>query len=698
MGSGRMIGGALEWSDFVDDDHGANGTPVAAQPSDLAPTIGTYVYPTAAAHGNGADIFRIGVGVHRGSSYWRIDWNTLADPKVPVAEFALDTDHDAATGTSAWPANAGVTSPGSDRFLVVSSRGAWLYDARGHARSVRALGGAVGVDRASRSFVVRIPTHALPLRRTWRLRTASGVANGKGTGFATVPPGDGNRGGEPNVYNVGFRTRRQEPGQITPPTGAAGVISPTPYDDYTQAEDAGTMTYDHGRLGNFWNEGAQAFALAGGSIAKFSTTVSWPHLRAHRRTRQASPTGYSVRYYVAHRNNLGQGVRTGANDVTPVYLGLVQPYSVYVPTNYHRGHPLPVTWVLHSLGVNYNQYAALSPKFLQQLCQARDSICATTGDRGPGGWYFDDGEVDFWSVWHALAHSYSLDPHGTVLSGYSMGGYAAYKLGLEYPDVFAKSVALAGPPMCGLRLYGSVSSPDGPGNCTTAGDTTPLVGNARWLPYQMADGNADEEVPYSSVVQQINAFRSDGERFAFQSYPGEDHLVFAVQDGFHSVAKQVGHPRLARNPGSFSYSFYPQLRDRRRGIGPTRDYWVSGLRARVVKHGTLARVVAASGERPVRSVTTHVSDFPVADTKDASPSNETTETWTEGARPAKHPTLRLRLVDIRSLRIDPAAAGIAHRTVRVAVTTDGPTTLRVGRVVKHLGKGVSTFRLSRSAS
>ena len=97
-GTGRLGGGAAFWSDFVYDDHGANGgaTVAPARSPSLAPTDGTYTYPAGPAKMNGADIFRAGVGLDSAASYWRIDWNTLADPKVPIAEWTFDTDHNAA--------------------------------------------------------------------------------------------------------------------------------------------------------------------------------------------------------------------------------------------------------------------------------------------------------------------------------------------------------------------------------------------------------------------------------------------------------------------------------------------------------------------------------------------------------------------------------------------------------------------------
>src|SRR4051794_1308006 len=117
-GTGRMAGGAFEWSDFLYDDHGAQGIQVQSPVASSSPWKGTYTYADESAHNNGADIFRAAVADDGSSTWWRVDWNTLVDRAVPIVEWALDTDDNAATGSSAWPARAGVNSAGSDRAIV----------------------------------------------------------------------------------------------------------------------------------------------------------------------------------------------------------------------------------------------------------------------------------------------------------------------------------------------------------------------------------------------------------------------------------------------------------------------------------------------------------------------------------------------------------------------------------------------------
>ena len=95
-GTGLLSGGASLWTDFVYDDHGPLGSPVgiaeSSKVSDLAPVHGGFVYPEGPADNNGADIFRAAVGYSHSASYWRVDWNTLADADVPIAEWTFSTD------------------------------------------------------------------------------------------------------------------------------------------------------------------------------------------------------------------------------------------------------------------------------------------------------------------------------------------------------------------------------------------------------------------------------------------------------------------------------------------------------------------------------------------------------------------------------------------------------------------------------
>jgi len=675
-GTGLLADGASLWTDFVYDDHGPLGSPVGiaenAKVSSLAVVHGGFAYPEGPADKDGADIFTAGVGYTPEATYWRVDWNTLANADVPIAEWTFATGSAAPASGEAWPANAQVRSAGIQYALVVSAQHAQLLE----VATGKPVAGAelhTEVNTAARSFIVRVPTSVLPVSGSWQVRLAAGLANPAGTEFATVPPQDGGSPGATNVYNVTFRSYRQEtplvcPTEALPDSSALSAA--------LEGELGVEGERDHMPVlecGNFWMEGDQANTLATGDVSKYALTVDWSQLAAGESTPEPEPTGYSDRWYVTPLA-LGEGVveAEGANTYTgPTYLGRVQPYAVYVPTTYNPKKPAPLTWILHSLGVNYNQYGALAPTQLEEECQDRGSICATTEGFGDGQWYYGPAQVDFWDVWHQLAGDYDLDPDATVMSGYSMGGFASYKLVFEYPDLFSQAMPLEGPVVCGERFVAGVETAAGSGGqCETDGNTTPLIVNAKWIPYVMTYGALDELVPFTGGLEQVEAFDKLGYRYYAVLYPAEDHLVFASQNDFAPATSQLADVERVQDPGSFTFSWYPELVSSALGIGPSSDYWISGLQARSSGPGELASVEASSAAIPEASETvehhTGTADGPTPAVTDSL-------TWTPGAAPPKRQALQLGLTNVAALAVNTAAAKLKCATI--TATSDGATAL-----------------------
>ena len=639
-GAGRLAGGALFWTDFLYDDHGATGVPVG----DLkiqAPPRGTYVYPDGPAAGNGADIFRVAIGLTETHTWWRIDWNTLLDASVPIALFAFDTDP-ARTAANEWPAGARVRSKGIDLALRVSSGSAALIDLTTGATTPVEH----SVDMASRSFLAQVPRALVEPTGTWTVRLVAGLANATGDGFADVPAERGALPGQPNVYNVAFRTSEQEPPHL-----------------------------------NFWSDSAQAAALSHGDVSEFAVTVPWAGLAAGETAPEPVITGPSTRWYVSSIE-LGQGVEQGlaAENILstkPQFLGRVQPYSICLPSTYAPGRALPLTLLLHSLALGQTQFAAIDPNLLHEVCEGRDSVVITPLARGPSTWYFDTGELDVWEVWARVAEQLGTDPNRTVISGYSMGGYAAYKLGLSYPQVFSQAVVLAGPPTCGVRLLPDVDipadlDPDSP--CAREGDTWKLLGNARWLPYVIAHGLIDELVPFASAAEQVLELDRLGYRHRFTVYPLEDHIAWVFQDKFEDPISHMGTGLRQADPGHITFAWYPQLVRADLGIGPHQVWWLSELSADqsvTARRGAVAQVDARSYARPdpTHTVRHHRGVFL---NFDPTPGLYSELDWRVGPPVGALPYLTLRLTGVAGLTVDVARAGLAalpSSTITVATDT-----------------------------
>lgn len=638
-GTGQLVRGSLLWSDWLYDDHGTTGVP-GGNPVQTAgtPSFGTYSYADPDAHGNGADVFRAGVHLGSATTTWRVDWTTLADPTVPLAVWGFDTDGDATTGASSWPGGAGVSSPGVDRWLVLSSRAALVLDAAGGVlhRSTPV------VDRAARSFVTAVPNSVLRPAGTWRVRLVAGLADAAGTGFARP---QGALPGQPAVYNVSFRKREQEP-----------------------------------PLYSFWNDGAQTRALLQGDVTPFSLDVRWSDLASRRTPAPAPPpAGWSVRWY-ASSVELGPGIVTdpaSISDRGPNYLGRVQPYSVYVPRTYRPGKPAPLTWLLHSLTQNHNQYGATTPKFVQQACEDRGSVCVTTMGRGPDGYYDGVAELDLWEVWREVGEAVSVDRERVTLGGYSMGGLGTTKIAAQHPDLFAATVVLAG-----------------------ASGAVPGLANLREVPGYLAHGALDELIPVQRAQEQANRYDALGQRYRFLLHPAADHVGFQLQDGFSDAAAWMGDRRRAPAPGRVSFRWTRDTeQSAKQPYGVTGAYWLSALRGRA--GAAESRAEARSGALPERSVTP-VRTRDVLVPGDPSPARVTQLEWLRGTAPKAARRLVLDLTGVAEATVQLDRAGLGGRApYELVVVSDGPATVRLHAdlrdTVVRVGKG-RTVRTVRPGS
>lgn len=649
-GTGRYVDGAFFWTDFLYDDHGATGLLVDIPTGGLVPPRGTYVYPDGPAARNGADIFRVAIGLTDTHTWWRVDWNTLLDASIPIALFAFDTDRTAAP-TNDWPAKAGVTSAGFDTALLISARGARLIDLTTQSSTpVEHV-----VDMQSRSFLAKVPRNLVEPEGTWTVRLAAGLADDTGDAFADVPATRGARPGQPNVYNIAFRTHQQEKAHL-----------------------------------NFWSDQAQAAALSDGDVTEFSVALAWDRLADRVTTDEPLVRGTSTRWYVSSVE-LGQGVaKTNIFSTDPQFLGRVQPYSVCLPSTYTPGRTLPLTLLLHSLALGQNQFAAIDPRLLHQVCEDRESVVVTPLARGPSCWYFDEGELDVWEVWARVAEQLGTDPNRTVVSGYSMGGYAAYKLGLTYPEVFAQAVVLAGPPVCGVRLLPNVDVPgnlDPNSHCARAGDTWELLPNARWLPFVIAHGVLDQLVPIASVLSQVLELDRLGYRYRFTVYPFEDHLTWVLDDEFDDPIAHMGTGLRQPDPGHITYAWYPELVRPDLGLGPQHVWWISDLEADpglAGKRGAVASVDARSYARPDPTRTTR-RHRGVEPDLDLSPGLYTELLWRTGAAVEPIPFLTLKLTGVAGITVDVARAGLASLdTSTIDVSTDTVTRVELAALPPYI--------------
>ena len=628
-GTGRLAGGAFHWTDFLYDDCGALGVTARVQ---TAPCMGGYRYPPGAASGNGADIFRVGIGLDSEATYWRVDWVTLVDPGVPIAAFGLDTDDDPMTGTgdpltgaARWPGNSGVGSPGLEQVLVLSSRGAWLIDAvTAERRSLEQLGGSLAVTPQAGqgypgSFVLRLPHAVLQPGDVWTVRLAAGLANAAGDDFATVGAANGQAPGAANVYNVGFRTLAQEV--------------------------AAQEQHREPVRGSYWMEAAQAPALLTGEIGAFSARVEWDRLAARDTTPEPQPTGWSNRWLVSQ---LATGDGTGGLSVS--FPGRLQTYGLWVPAGYDPLTPAAVMAIHHSATQNHNQWFANEGRsggqrtFLRQACDQLGVICFAPNTRGGGA--TGAGELDFWETWADVARSYTLDPERVYITGASLGGTSTRTLAAKYPDLFAASMPLA------------------------SSSTGSCCANLEWVPVW----TGHETAVSVFLPSNNNEMRSLGYRFRDESYPLEQHFGYISSGQFMPGVRWLGIPQARRTGWSVpdvDYRFSPGAFDPRYSAEEAAAYWLRELTART---GSTAGVRASTDALPHPLIQTTVRSNELVVSEDRpSPAVAEELVWTvTGATPPSGNGARVELTNIATATIMGAHAGLdGGEALDLAVTSDG---------------------------
>ncbi len=548
--------GEFLYQDFLYDDHGPRGQrdpgdPRRASSEEASAPYGSYTYPTDDVYaGNAADLVELRVKALTKSTAFRVTLNTLHDP-ARVA-FTIAIGGDPATPRP-LPHGAGASAP-ADLFLTVHGDDAELIDA---ATGAAAGTPSVKVDLRRRQFTVRIAHDDWdPGLATVRLAAGVGLWDSANDRYL-VP---------------GAAATESLPG------GAAGLASPTAIFNaafrYTEPIQGPDFSIFSGAA--WWRDRLQGILLRQGSLTQFSAQVDFAKLAGGVSDDMPGQVGGvpqegSINRILASRFETAQGT-----DYSPVCLGTsgslpgeckgelrgrLQPYNVYVPRKPVPAAGYGLTLLLHSFGGNYNQYAN-SRNITQFGERGAGSIVVTPEGRGPDGFYLDHAGADVFEVWADVARNYRLDPDWTAIAGYSMGGYGAYKLAVQFPDLFARVQTTVGVP--GLSF----------------GDTKPLLESLRNIPILIWVGGSDESVPPATTRPVADRLEALGYRYEYDEFLSAIHLLLAFNDQYQPAADFLGEARVDRDPAHVSYAYNPALDYPGAGTAAGHAYWVSGVTVR----------------------------------------------------------------------------------------------------------------------
>ncbi|MDX6665776.1 MAG: hypothetical protein QOG68_1982, partial [Solirubrobacteraceae bacterium] len=477
--------GEFLYQDYLYDDNGARQAPDPGDPRTAGNLFskqnGTYTYPTDPLYAaNAADLVEFRVKPLAKATAFRATLNTLKDPSLVALTIALGSTK---SPSRPLPFGATVSAP-ADVVVTVHPKGKLLVGAITDAKSGNSLGTVpVKIDRTRRQIEVRVPHTAWSPGKVKR-RVAAGVglwdaAAGKyllpqAAADATHPGGGGTGTAPAAFFNVAFRTH-EDVQSVT--DGTSVITAPA-----------------------WWRDRRQAAALTLGDISRFSVDVDFAKLAKGATDNRAVPkTGpmdriYGSRFEKAQGNDFSQNCLAAPANCPAQYQGRLQPYAIYVPRKKMATAGYGMTLLLHSLGAMYNQY--LGSRNQSQFGErGNGSIVITPEGRGPDEFYENYGAADTFEVWADAARHYKIDKPRTVITGYSMGGIGTFKLGAQYPDLFARAQP-------------------------TVGDesTNEVLASLRNVPVLMWNTNGDELVNEANFTQTAQALDALGYRYELDAY------------------------------------------------------------------------------------------------------------------------------------------------------------------------------------
>ena len=675
-GTEAYVNGEYLYQDYLYDDYGSNTNGSGGTP--LSPRAGDINYPTNNARygGNAADLVEFRIDVAPDSVAYRLTLNTLLESDSTIVAIAFDTDRDQASGGSILSRDPGAPFPGTDEVIFTWGTGAEHARWNGIGWTTTPLA-TPSTDLEANQITVTVPRSVSNPAGSWRATLATGLYDPTTGGWlrpqqnadAGTPGGAGGVDPTPaGIFNLGFRFNEPVLSRDTPP------------------------------------DTNQSTAIRNKQPTQYAHDIDFTALAARMNSSTVPSSGLQIRIFPS-RLQLGEGQDINAY---PAYRGQLQPYSLYVPTTYDPGTPAGFVLALHSLDEHYWQYNGTM--LHQQFGEQRGAIVATSLSRARDGWYRDYAEYDVFEMWNDVAAHFNLDGERTVLTGYSMGGYATYRLGTFYPDLFGKAFSVVGPPGEGIWVPpapptgGTRGGQTGDSNGAAETLTNNWLENTRNLPYMNLAGTQDELVPYAGPEAQnlgrpdlgINGFDQLGYRFHFLTFNVSDHLALAALGYNFPMARGfLGDAFVDRNPAHVTFSYSPAAdcdsasadsRCASPSLGLRHDhaYWVSGLtlanptKTPFPAEGTIdARTHAYGVSDPLSTAGQRQCSTP-GNPPDCGPLPYTEFNRTWGPAPAIPVAnqLDITLTNLSDVTVDAARAGLVHcEAVTLSIYSDSATRL-----------------------
>ncbi len=237
--------------------------------------------------------------------------------------------------------------------------------------------------------------------------------------------------------------------------------------------------------------------------------------------------------------------------------GSVQPYYLYLPSDYDGDTSWPLIVFLHG----YVPSITVLDPWLPSL-----DICEVAGDNGcmllvPYGRRNTDfqgiGEVDVLRAMEEVQALYNVDAKRIYISGVSMGGMGAWNMLLRHPGLFAAAAPISG--HTDMFRWWGWSRVDMPGfKCWLVEWDNPLdlAINLRHQPTFAQHGELDHLIPTEQSRLMVAAAERRGLPLEYYEFEGQGHYIYWDLECYQKAWRWLVQYRLDRSPRRVSFKTY----------------------------------------------------------------------------------------------------------------------------------------------
>ena len=244
--------------------------------------------------------------------------------------------------------------------------------------------------------------------------------------------------------------------------------------------------------------------------------------------------------------------------------GSPQPLKLKVPEGYLSEQKWPLLVTLHGLGDG--------PTIVPEI----DSM-VQIGPYGRGDTSYEGiGEKDVFECIEFAKKLFSIDPNRIYLCGFSMGGQGTFKLGLQYPDMWAACV-----PVCGAIDHNNLY----------------LIENGNNLPFWVNAGSIDEVVSAKFVKHIFDNATEFG--YNHWKYTEHENMGHSFEIDWSNIEKWLLKQTRKTKPSHIIFN----------SDVPAKSYWLEIISK--INEDEKARIEAEITEQKIIIKTNNISDYQI---------------------------------------------------------------------------------------